>query len=89
MITTEFLEGKDLFSLIEKKPLGEYVARKFALQLIPAFVYMHQKEVYHADIKLENIFLEDESLLKIIDFGLCCHERQTDWRRGTPGYVAP
>ena len=42
-------------------------------QTLAAIAYMHEKNVTHRDIKLENIMMEDSknklSQIKIIDFG--------------------
>jgi len=41
------------------------------LQLIDALVYIHQKEIAHRDLKLENILLFEGGILKIADYGFC------------------
>ncbi|CEJ60613.1 hypothetical protein PMG11_09182 [Penicillium brasilianum] len=38
-------------------------------QIVDAIVYMHSKGAAHLDLKLNNILLEDESEIKVIDFG--------------------
>lgn len=40
------------------------------LQCSMAFEYLHKRNIIHLDLKPENIFLTDESILKIGDFGL-------------------
>ena len=36
---------------------------------------MHAKQIFHRDLKLENILIKDEKVVKICDFGLskCMH----------------
>lgn len=53
---------------------------------------MHNKNVCHRDIKLENILIDNDLNLKIIDFGFAVVspiERKIDIFCGTPSYMAP
>ena len=59
-------------------------------------LHLHSQNIMHRDLKPENlIFLdsEDDSVLKIADFGLCVQiagEDDLQYNRcGSPGYVAP
>ena len=45
--------------------------RKFALDIVRALSYMHEKDVMHRDLKPENILcFGDDPTAKISDFGL-------------------
>ena len=62
---------------------------------------MHSREVFHFDIKLENIMIDgplelscSNSWVKIVDFGACqqlCESQGGLFTslQGTPGYIAP
>ncbi|XP_048620126.1 CBL-interacting serine/threonine-protein kinase 20-like [Brassica napus] len=71
---------------------GENVAIK---QLIGAIDYCHSRSVYHRDLKPENLLLDENSDLKISDFGLSAlrESKKQDGLLhttcGTPAYVAP
>nr|VDD37890.1 unnamed protein product [Brassica oleracea] len=55
---------------------GENVAIK---QLIGAIDYCHSRSVYHRDLKPENLLLDENSDLKISDFGLSALRECPNW----------
>ena len=62
------------------------------LQIMDAVVYMHSLGIYHADLKLENILVDDsdDPTIKITDFGLSTFEEYSSTTfRGTTLYIAP
>jgi len=40
--------------------------------IIDAIAYLHERGLMHRDIKLENILLFDNDLIKLSDFGWAC-----------------
>ncbi|XP_076910715.1 CBL-interacting protein kinase 2-like [Bidens hawaiensis] len=91
----EYVKGGELFDKVAKGKLKEDAARKYFQQLISAISYCHNQGVYHQDLKLENLLLDDEGNLKVSDFGLSA---LIDTKRrdgllhtscGTPAYVVP
>ena len=44
-------------------------SRKFITQIIKAVEYMHQNQIIHRDLKLANIFLDQNNQIKVGDFG--------------------
>ncbi|KAL2937611.1 CBL-interacting protein kinase 17 [Bienertia sinuspersici] len=50
--------------------LPEKEGRRLFQQLINGVSYCHDKGVYHRDLKLENVLIDDKGSLKVSDFGL-------------------
>ncbi len=86
-IDMQYLDGKNLAAAMVdaayRKP--EWVLRA-ALCLSSAFATMHEAEIYHRDIKPQNIFLTRDGTLKVIDFGIA--RRNNGGCLTTTGYVA-
>ena len=89
-IIMEYCNGGELADSLEKyqlkygKPFKEDLVQYFMRQIISAFKHIHNKNIMHRDIKLQNILLhydnekdkKDFNLMKakvkIIDFGFAC-----------------
>ena len=54
----------------KRKALTEPEVRFFLLQLIKGLQYVHANQIVHRDLKLDNLFLTENMVLKIGDFGL-------------------
>lgn len=55
---------------------------------------MHKSNIYHGDIKLQNLLLDEtKTRVKIIDFGLSIYNKNSNEKLnihcGTPVYFAP
>lgn len=72
-IVMEFCSGKELYHrLVKRSRYSERDAAHTAYEMLLAVNYLHQHNVVHRDIKLENFLYEDPSdqaRLKLIDFG--------------------
>lgn len=95
-LVTEYVDGGPLYELIvEVKKVPEQVAAHIMKQLLGAMLYCHSNRIVHRDLKLENILLDEKSLvanLKVIDFGLSTlittNQRLTQCL-GSAYYMAP
>ncbi|KAK4377599.1 hypothetical protein RND71_003895 [Anisodus tanguticus] len=91
----EFAKGGELFTKVTKGRFSEDLSRRYFQQLISAVDYCHSRGVYHRDLKLENILLDENWDLKVTDFGLSAVSDQIQpdgllhTLCGTPAYVAP
>ncbi|EKX53160.1 hypothetical protein GUITHDRAFT_64350 [Guillardia theta CCMP2712] len=92
----EFCEGGDLARRLQDvKSRGdsftEEQCRAWISQVAMGLEYLHMERIIHRDIKLQNILITKEEILKIADFGLAGkidHGMRTS-RVGTPAYLAP
>lgn len=72
-IFMEVASGGELFDQVINAgatPMLETTARGFFLQLLRGLAYVHSVGVVHRDLKLENVLLTKDKIVKIIDFGL-------------------
>ncbi len=93
-IVMEYLEGESLKEIIEnKKPLSGLSKLEIARQIASGIAYAHSKGVIHRDLKPANIFLRDDGVVKILDFGVAKLKSSAITRRGailgTISYMAP
>merc|ERR1712184_223396 len=62
-------------------------------QILLGVKYLHENKIIHRDLKLGNIFLNDDMEIKLGDFGLATKENFDGERKrtlcGTPNYIAP
>ncbi|EZA62672.1 serine/threonine-protein kinase polo [Ooceraea biroi] len=76
-----------------RKALSECETRYFMKQILDGVFYLHQHKIIHRDLKLGNLFLNDELQVKIGDFGLATRLEHEGERKktvcGTPNYIAP
>ncbi|KAK9683619.1 hypothetical protein RND81_10G153800 [Saponaria officinalis] len=94
-IVLEYAKGGELFNKVAKGRLKEDIARWIFQQLIGAVDCCHNRGVFHRDLKLENLLIDEDGSLKVSDFGLSAlaeSKRQDGMLHtmcGTPAYVAP
>ena len=93
-IVMELLRGLILKDYL-KQPEGARLDRKLDLmaQLCTGIGAAHRASVYHRDIKPGNIFVRDDGILKILDFGVAriasSSMTASGFIVGTPDYMSP
>jgi Tol biopolymer transport system component len=100
-IVTELLEGSDLKTLLQGKPLPAKRVVDYSLQLLDGLAAAHDKGIVHRDLKPANLFVTRDGRVKILDFGLAKVRETSDHSMtrqeltdrgvvlGTAGYMAP
>ena len=93
-ILLELCQNQTLSDLLKRrKRLTELEVQCFLLQVISGLRYMHLHRIIHRDIKLGNIFIDENMEIKIGDFGLAAKLEYDGERKrticGTPNYMAP
>ncbi|KAF9894610.1 Cell cycle serine/threonine-protein kinase cdc5/MSD2 [Aspergillus nanangensis] len=79
----------------KRKCLSLPEVRRLMIQLCGAVKYLYRRNVAHRDLKMGNLFLDQNMDIKVGDFGLAAmiiSERDEKRRKtlcGTPNYIAP
>lgn len=69
--------------------LSARAVEEYGRQLLQACVAFHSAKIAHNDIKPDNIMINDENILKLIDYGLSCRVKKCIVGGVTPEYGAP
>ena len=93
----EYCENGELFDYMfyPKKGFGEEIGRGIFKIILNGVKAIHEKEITHRDLKMENIMLNKEFVIKIADFGFSRSifnsqgEKKLFTPLGTLGYAAP
>lgn len=91
-IVMEYAKHGEVFDLVVRKGrLSEQEARDVFHQLIAGIQYIHNNNICHRDIKLENMLCDEEYVVKVCDFGysFACDTEIPRGAVGTPAYIAP
>jgi serine/threonine protein kinase/tetratricopeptide (TPR) repeat protein len=94
-ITMEFIEGKDLNSLIKEKGRLTFEECAEAMsQVCTALEAAHSEGVVHRDLKPQNIMVDKNNRVTVMDFGIARTMEQggmtnTGALIGTPDYMSP
>jgi NIMA (never in mitosis gene a)-related kinase len=95
-IVTDYAEGGDLNAKIKSRK-GKFFSETQILdwftQICLSIKHIHDKKILHRDLKSQNIFLTENGMIKLGDFGIAkCLE--CTWQKamtivGTPYYLSP
>lgn len=96
-ISMEYFRSHTLSAEVkDKKPMEIERAKKFTYDVCSGMESAHEANVVHRDLKPNNILINEDSILKIVDFGVAAATQSTDTKLtktgllvGTPTYMAP
>ena len=100
LIIQEFVEGISLREyynreIRDQKGISQHkeaIFKKIFKQIFDAMNYVHKNHMAHRDIKLENILMTKDYVIKIIDFGFGMYNPENKLQTffcGTPNYMPP
>ena len=75
IILMEYVSGRTLDKYIGKYDANKDDINDVFLQIISAFTYLESKNIVHRDIRPSNIMIDDDGVVKVIDFG--CGKRSS------------
>jgi serine/threonine-protein kinase len=73
--------------IVNEKPVELKRAVKFAVDIATGMAVAHQAGIVHRDLKPANVLIDNEQLLKIVDFGVAAAQSQGDTQLTKTGYV--
>jgi serine/threonine-protein kinase len=87
-ISMEYFPSHTLSGEIpDSKPMAFDKALKYSFDIATGMAVAHQAGVIHRDLKPANILVNDEGLLKIVDFGVAAAASSGDTQLTKTGYV--
>ncbi|MEA2328890.1 MAG: eukaryotic-like serine/threonine-protein kinase, partial [Thermoanaerobaculia bacterium] len=69
-IVMEYIDGRDLRSLLSDGPLPNRKTLDIAAQIADGLAAAHEQGIVHRDLKPENVMVTKDGYVKVLDFGL-------------------
>ena len=87
-ISMEYFPSHTLGSeIVNEKPLALPRAIQYGIDIATGMTIAHQAGIVHRDLKPANILINNEGLLKIVDFGVAAAHKEGDTQLTKTGYV--
>jgi eukaryotic-like serine/threonine-protein kinase len=87
-ISMEYFPSHTLGSeIVDEQPLALPLAVRYGMDVATGMTVAHQAGIVHRDLKPANILINDEKLLKIVDFGVAAAQKEGDTQLTKTGYV--
>ncbi|PBJ75161.1 NIMA-related kinase [Trypanosoma cruzi cruzi] len=95
-IVMEYANGGDLYTKIRSRKGVRFTEKEilhYFSQICLALLHLHERHILHRDLKTQNVFLTNDGVVKLGDFGISTVLRNTfELKRtvcGTPYYFSP
>jgi eukaryotic-like serine/threonine-protein kinase len=73
--------------IVNEKPMPIPRAVKYGIDIATGMAVAHEIGIVHRDLKPANVLINDQGLLKIVDFGVAAAQREGDVQLTKTGYV--
>lgn len=93
-IVMEYIQGRELKSILDDGPLTIDDLHQYAMQIAAGLLAAHENGIVHRDIKSSNIMITGSGQVKIMDFGLAkmaggARLTKSGSTLGTVAYMSP
>lgn len=96
-LVMELLSGRSLRQKLADGPMPLAEALEATAAVLDVLAVAHDKGIIHRDLKPDNLFLTDDGVVKVLDFGIARlrertrsqYETQTGTTMGTVGFMPP
>lgn len=102
-VVMEFVEGRTLAAVIQRKGLAPQTAVHYGIEIASALAHAHERGIIHRDLKPSNLMITAAGQVKVLDFGLAKRSSSGELAEtqsqatltnagaiaGTPQYMAP
>jgi serine/threonine-protein kinase len=86
-ISMEYFPSHTLGHEVNDQPLPIAKAVRYASDIATGMSVAHQSGIIHRDLKPANVLINDEGLVKVVDFGVAAAQHQGDTQLTKTGYV--
>lgn len=91
-LVLEYCQYGDLSVFLKKNRLNEKEVKFFLYQIVSGLKYLHSHNIFHRDLKPQNILVDKDYNLKITDFTFAKENMENNLSQtmcGSPLYMAP
>jgi serine/threonine protein kinase len=96
-IAMDYIDGQDLLAIGFQRTLTFWQIMETVDKLADVLRLVHQRNIWHRDIKPQNVLMDRKGEVKLIDFGIATVEREQDDATktaeglimGTPAFLSP